>query len=218
MASEPDQVKALQQAIIDRAQQLAAEHIAQARLTRDKLIEDAREKIQLREKKELLLARLQADRLYQQRVQANELRIQAELDRNRWGLVESIMADVLSSLAELQKDRKTYALVFEALLKHAVSKIQQPQLIASINKDDLTHFKDNWSSMVASFGDNNVQITLSDQTVICSGGVTLISQQGDVRIDNTFEGIIARREEPLHQLIFEHLFASAAAIGAPFHG
>ena len=104
MATESEQVRALQQAILERAKELAAEHVSQGEMTRGKIIEDAREKVKLMEQKELLAARLQADREYQRQVQANELRIQAELDRNRWGLVQSVMDKISRQLVELHQD------------------------------------------------------------------------------------------------------------------
>ena len=120
MATESDQVKALQRAILERAQELSAEHVSQGELTRAKIIADAREKIKLMEQKELLAARVHADREYQRQVQASELRIQAELDRNRWGLVQAVMDRLLKQLIALRDDEAGYEKIFKNLLRQGV--------------------------------------------------------------------------------------------------
>ena len=43
MSTESEQVRALQQAILERAKELAAEHVSQGEMARSKIIEDARE-------------------------------------------------------------------------------------------------------------------------------------------------------------------------------
>jgi V/A-type H+-transporting ATPase subunit E len=218
LASETDQVKALQQAILERAQELSDGDVAQGRMTRVRIIEDAREKIKLMEQKELLSARLHADREYQRQVQASELRIQAELDRNRWGLVQSVMDKITRKLVELHNDDAGYQGVFENLLKHGVATIKHSRLIASVNNDDLTRFHDNWQAIVKHTSGDEVDIKLSAEAFQCTGGVKLISEQGDVMIDNTFEGIIARREDELQRLIFERLFSTVSARETVFDG
>lgn len=216
--SEADQVKALQRAILERAQKLSDEHIEQGEMTRKRIIEDAREKIRLMEQKELLTARLQAEREYQRQVQANELRIQAELDRNRWGLVQAVLDKLSRELAQLQKHEKRYQSIFEQLLLHGVSKIDQPRLVASMNSNDLSRFAPDWQNLVKKCCGNKVEINLCAEASRCSGGVKLVSEKGDVMIDNTFEGIVARRNESLQRLIFERLFSTVANRGTLFDG
>ena len=216
--SEADQVRALQQAILERAQKLSDEHIEQGEMTARRIIEDAREKIRLMEQKELLAARLQAEREYQRKVQASELRIQAELDRNRWGLVQAVLDKLTRELAQLQKDEAGYQPVFEQLLLHGVRKIGQPRLLASLNSIDLSRFADKWQSLVKKCCGADVEITLSAEASRCSGGVKLVSEGAEVMIDNTFEGIVARRTEALQRLIFERLFSTVANRGTLFDG
>ena len=218
MATESEQVRALQQSILERARELSAEHVSQGEMTRDKILEDAHEKVKLMEQKELLAARLHSEREYQRQVQANELRIQAELDRNRWGLVQSVMDKLNRQLVELSKDDQRYQEIFEFLLKQAVESIGYPRLVASISNDDLSRFRDNWQAIVEDCCGSDVKIKLSREACQCSGGLKLVTEQGDVMIDNTFEGIIARREAVLQQLIFERLFSSAPAMGGVFDG
>jgi len=116
VATESDQVKALQQAILERASDLSAEHVSKARMSRDKILDDARKKIKTLEQNELVAAKINADREYQRLVQASELSNQAELDRNRWGLVESVMHSIRSKLSDLCNDDKNYRRLLAALL------------------------------------------------------------------------------------------------------
>ena len=218
MATESDQVKALQQAILERAHELADGHISQGEMTRGKIIEDAREKIKLMEQKELLSARVHSEREYQRQVQASELRIQAELDRNRWGLVQSVMDKITRQLVELRKDDAAYRPVFESLLKHGVDSLGSKQLVASLGNDDLARFHDDWAALVKACCGSKVEVRLSPEACVCSGGLRLVSKQGDVMIDNTFEGIMSRREDELQQLIFERLFSTVSTKGTVFDG
>ena len=213
MATESDQVRALQQAILERARELSAEHVSQGELTRAKIIADARDKLKLMEQKELLAARLHADREYQRQVQASELRIQAELDRNRWGLVQAVMDKLLRRLDALRADRAEYEEIFKNLLRQGVKTIGHDSLVASISNEDRRRFQDNWDAIVESSCGGKVSIALSPEAIDCSGGVRLVSEQGDVMLDNTFEGIISRRQQELQRLIFERLFSTLATKG-----
>ena len=218
MGSEVDQVKALRKAILDRAQQLSREHVVQGETARNKIIQDMREKIKLMEQKELLSARLHADREYQRLVQASELRIQAELDRNRWGLVQSVIHDVIRELDRQHKDRQRYPEIFKKLLGQGVALLGQPVVVAFINSDDLTRFSDRWTELVEECCGTDVEIRLSSEACLCSGGLKLVSEDGNVMVDNTFEGIIGRRDDDLHRLIFERLFSTVSPMGAVFNG
>lgn len=218
MAADKTQVQALEQAIQSRARQLSEEHIAQGKMTRNKILQDAREKIKLMEQKALLSARLKAEREYQRTVQASELRMQAELDRNRWGLVQSVMNKLRNELTKLHKDHKQYLPVFKNLLAQSVTSIGHHELQAHINGEDLAFISDNWDEIVAEVCHSDITIKLSSTPCECTGGIKVISSSGDVMIDNTFEGIIARREQELHQVIFEQLFSTLSARGAVYNG
>lgn len=216
--SESDQVKALQQAILQRAHKLADEHIKQGQMTRSRIIQDTREKIKLMEQKELLAAKLQSEREYQRQVQASELRVQAELDRNRWGLVQAILDKVLRELARLANDDSRYQTVFENLLRQGAEKTGLPRLVATVNSQDMSRFGDKWEAMVKKCCGDGTKIKLNPEASRCSGGVKLVSEAGDVMIDNTFEGIITRRDEALQRIIFERLFSTVSARGMTFDG
>lgn len=218
MISEQDQVKALQQAILQRAEQFAEEHVQQGTMTRNKIIRDVREKIKLMEQKELLSAKVRSDREYHRLVQASELRIQAELDRNRWGLVQAVMSNVVDELDRVHQDQQQYLFIFKKLLKLGATSMGAVPMLAYINSDDLTQFAGNWESMVIDCCGKKTDIKLSTEACICSGGLKLVSMPGDVMVDYTFEGIVSRREEEIRRLIFERLFSTVSTMGTVFNG
>ena len=218
MATEEDQVRALQQAILDRARELSDEHVAQGELTRAKIIADAREKIKLMEQKELLAAKLQSEREYQRQVQASELRAQAELDRNRWGLVQAVLDKLAKRLHGLRDDDDAYEQVLVRLLRQGFDAIGETRVVASISNDDLARFHDRWPALVEKACGSDAEVSLSPEACACSGGARLVSAAGDVKIDNTFEGIIARRRDALQRLVFERLFSTLATKGGLFDG
>ncbi len=218
MADEQKQVVALQQAILQRAEQFAEEHVQQGSMTRNKIISDIREKIKLMEQKELLSAKVKADREYHRQVQARELRIQAELDRNRWGLVQTVMRNVVDELNRVHKNHQQYLLIFKKLLKQGAASMGRNPMLAHINSDDLALFSEQWDQLVQDCCGTEFDIKLSNQVCECSGGLKLVSLSGDVMVDYTFEGIVTRREEELRRLIFERLFSTVSTMGAVFSG
>lgn len=210
MNDQSTQVKALKDAIIKRANELAKEHVQQGKLVRNKIMQDAREKVNIMEKKELLAAKDNADREYMRLVQSTELRMQAELDRNRWGLVESVMDKVARKVAAISEQREVYEPVLYDLIKKGVEDINLPRLVATLNANDHPQLQQKWAEFVQEL---KADITLSSKYCSCSGGVRLYSEDGSVMVDNTFEGIIERRRDELMRLVFERLFSELLAVG-----
>ncbi len=216
MTDQTDQVSTLKHAILDRARKLADQHIAQGNISRQNIMQDAREKIQLMEQKELLAAKAMAEREYLRTVQASEIHMQAEMDRNRWGMVLVVMEKLNCYLADLSKDKTQYREVFIKLLKHASELIGQEQMTAFVNEQDHKSFAADWDSIVKQA--SQFTVTLSEETTDSHGGVKLLSADGTVMVDNTFEGLVSRQEKELQKIIFERLFASVSGTGALSHG
>lgn len=213
--SDQKQVKDLQKAIIQRARDLAEEHVNQGELIRNRIMHDVHDKVQIMEKKELLSAQENADREFHRLVQANELRMQAELDRNRWGLVQSIMETVRLKVASLNQDKPVYRRILLDLLGCGLAELRQNSVVAHLNADDHQQFASEWDEFTAAL---DTQVALADEHCECSGGVRVYSSDGDMMVDNTFEGIIARRQDELMRVVFERLFSQVPAIGGSNHG
>ncbi len=126
--SPDDQVAALEKAILERAQSLADEHHKQAGRARERIMVDSAERLRLLEEKEILVAKARADREYRRKVQASEIRMQAELDRLRWGLVRSVQDNIHHRLVELRADQTRYLPMFKRLIAEAAASIERQEM------------------------------------------------------------------------------------------
>lgn len=215
MTDQNAQVRALQDAIIKRAHELAEEHVNKGRLTNQRIMQDARDKLKLMEKKELLLAKDNAEREYHRLVQASELRLQSELDRNRWGLVQTIMQQVHERIEVFTENSESYAGILKMLIQNAAAELGGGALIAELNHRDQRRFGKEWDSFVSAYEGT---IELSSTDCPCVGGVRLKTLDKSMMVDNTFEGIISRRNDDLMREIFERLFSQVQSIGGVQHG
>ncbi len=149
MNNQTDQVSALKNAMLERARRLADEHIAQGNMSRQKIMQDMHEKIQLMEQNELLLAKAQSEREYLRKVQAKEIEFQAELDRNRWGLVLVVMDKLKQYLDDLHDNADEYQVHFANLLKQAAQLIAKDDVVAYVNSKDYQRFAEQWDTLFA---------------------------------------------------------------------
>lgn len=216
MNSQTDQVTALKKAILERAHKLAKEHVAQGNAARQSIMQDAREKIQLMEQKELLAAKAAAERDYLRKVQASEIHLQAEMDRNRWGLVQIVMDRLNERLQKIRNDADENLAILTQLLQQAAGFIDQQNMVASLNAADRELLEPKWQQLASDSGYASLQ--LDEKPIECSGGIRLVSADGNIRVDNTFEGLIARNKKALQNTIYERLFASVTGTGVRSHG
>ena len=216
MSRESNQTKSLQAAMIERAKKLATEHISQGNLSRQKIMQNAREKIHLMEQKELLLAKSLSEREYLRKVEAREIHLQAELDRNRWGLVQTVMEQLRHHLQTLQQQPDQYHPLLLSLFKEGADLIEDQQLIAHLNSNDHLHYTEQWEATAAEVTFKTV--LLSNQPIHSMGGIKLTSSDGSIMLDNTFEGLLEQQQRALQKVIFERLFATVDGKGALLHG
>lgn len=207
----------LETALLARAKALADEHLVNARRVCDQIINDANEHLRLREEREILAAKTQAERAYRQRVQAAEIKHREELDRLRWSLVSGIVQRLPRELEKAAADDKTYLPLLRRFLAHSVSAIEDPEIVAAVNARDRERLGKNWEAFVRQAGVTQ-RIMLAPEPIVCLGGVQVRNVDDTIRIDNTFEGRLERLQELLHQAVMERLFASTANIGAMLGG
>jgi len=215
--SPDNQVSALEKAILARAQSLADEHMKQAKRARERIMEDSAERLRLLQEKEVLVAKAKADREYRRRVQANEIRMQAELDRLRWGLVQSVLDHLNRRLTEIRSDEAQYLPLFKRLLAEAADSIERKELVALVSDGDHRHLSEQWET-IAKGTVPGKKIELSSEVCPCSGGVLVKSKDDRISVDNTFEGRLDRMEGELHHVILERLFPNAQQMGTLFNG
>ncbi|MDR9435784.1 MAG: V-type ATP synthase subunit E [Thiohalophilus sp.] len=217
MAEERDQTDNLEKALLERANRLAREYLARAEQQREDIHRDLREKLHLSEERELLSAREKSERVYQQRIQASELQLQARLDDLRWQQVQQLLDELLHQLQQRAEDEETYLQLFGQLLQDAAGAIDAEHLIVQVNPNDRQRLQNvatkQWQTWLP-----DKEITLSDQTCDCSGGVLVYDSDNRIRVNNTFEGRIAMLHEQLEQTIMEHLFSKTLTTGEMIHG
>lgn len=213
----PAQVTDLEAALLVRAQNLAEEYLKAGRSAHERIVEETGNRLRLREEREILAAKARAERLYRQRVQAAEIKLQEELDRLRWALVQSAIADLKERLAKTADDETRYLPLLHQYLAHAAAAIESDDLSASFNKADRERLHAGWNDLCQKLAPGK-RIALAGEALDCAGGVLVRSTDSAIRVDNTFEGRIERMEEELYRVVTERLFASATAMGALFGG
>jgi len=212
-----DQVAALEKAIYERARNLADEHLQQASRARERIREDSADRLRLWEEKETLVGKAKAEREFRRRVQASEIRLQAELDRLRWGLVQSVMEALKARLTEISDNPQQYLPLFKRLLAQAATAIERDEVVTLVSDLDHRRFADQWEEIAQEVAPEK-KVTLSPEICPCSGGVLVKSTDERISVDNTFEGRITRLEGELHRVILERLFPSAHQMGMVFNG
>lgn len=216
MSSE-SQVRELEAALLARARALVHEHLKKAEEERDRILAECGSRLRLREEKEILAAKADADRMYRQRVQAAEIRLQGELDRLRWTLVQAVMDQVKARLVALAKDEKAYLPVLAGYLSRACRSIGEPELVAELNAIDHQRLASRWEAFARDAAPGK-HVALHPTPGNGSGGVIVRDAASRVRIDNSFEGRLERLQEQLHRAVLEHLFATVPDMETLFHG
>jgi len=213
----PTRIDDLQNALAARAKALADQYLLRAKRDRDLLLVEAGERRKLSEEREQVSARNNAERAYRQQVQAEELKLRADMDRLRWVHVQAVMDDLGERVNELVKNEEKYLPLLRELIITAARCIEADALVVQLNTHDYAKLHSDWEKFIGA-GVAGKSLTLSAESNERSGGAIVTSANNTIRVDNTFEGRIARFEEELGQAIIERLFAQATPMGAIFNG
>lgn len=211
-----NQVLQLEQAILARAEQLAKQFAEQAQKTRETVLREAAERLRQRESREEAIARGLGERHYRQRVQAAELRLQSHLDRVRWNLVRGVEARLEERMRALMQDRKVYQDHLLGLLREGAKEMGPGSLVVRGNAADREALVAVIDQLRPELPDH--ELALDDQSIETVSGVLLVSRDGRVRVDNTFEGRLARLRPHLQRVILERMFPASLESGNPFTG
>lgn len=199
-----NQVEALEKAILDRAEQMANECQSRADAGRKNILREASDRLHLREEKETLLAKSQADRAYLRKVQADELKLHSKMDHMRWNLVQVVVDQLKQQMADFCKEESQYFELLQALLKQAAAQIDAEQLQVQVNPEDLRRLKPEWEKMTGNLVAGK-QFQLLEETLNTVGGCLVTTADQRVQIDHTFEGRLTRLERKVHQALVERL-------------
>jgi V/A-type H+-transporting ATPase subunit E len=211
------QVAALESALLSRARELVREHLDKAEAEKARILHEVAQELRLAEEREILRAKLDADRLMRRRVQAAEIRMQGELDRLRWTLVQAIVGEVRARLARLAAEDPAYGSVLGALLASAAERLEGHALVAELNPRDRERYGARWAEFAAQAVPSK-HVALATSVHGASGGVIVRTPNNHVRIDNTFDGRIDRLAEAVHAAVLERLFAAVPHMETLFHG
>lgn len=207
-----DQVTELESAILQRANRLAVEFRQRAERSRDNILREASDRLRLHEEREVLLAKALAERAYRRQVQANELRLRAQMDQVRWNLAKEVQERLLDRAAAFAKDTDRYLPALARLLAVAVAEFPgDVELVAEFNADDRQRLVPRW----AEFAQDSVPdrpVALGAEPVRCTGGVIVRTPDNRIRVDNSFEGRMQRLEIRIYQTIVERLFPGQADV------
>ncbi|MCU0766749.1 MAG: V-type ATP synthase subunit E family protein [Gammaproteobacteria bacterium] len=197
---------------MQRANRLAAEFKQRAERSRDNILREASDRLRLREEREVLLAKALAERAYRRQVQANELKLRAQMDQVRWNLAKEVQDRMLGRAREFTRDAERYLPLLGRLLASAAREFPEGlELVAELNAEDRARLSPRWVEFVQ----ENVPgrtIALGAEPVPSSGGVVLRTPDNRIRVDNTFEGRMQRLDIRIYQTIVERLFPGQADV------
>jgi V/A-type H+-transporting ATPase subunit E len=212
-----NQVQELEQAILARAERLAAEYRDRAQRSRDNILRAASERLRLREEREEAIAKALGEQTFRQQVQANELKLQSHLDRVRWNLVTDVERRLGERMDAFRRDDPGYLDLLSAYLAQAAREIESDALVAQVNTQDLQRLQPQWQAIAARAAPGK-SLQLSPDPVDTVGGVLVRSPDNRIRVDNTFEGRLERLSQRVQQVILERLLPMGLESGNLFGG
>jgi V/A-type H+-transporting ATPase subunit E len=212
-----NQVQELEQAILARAERLAAEYRERANRSRDSILRESSERLRLREAREEAIAKALAERTFRQRVQASELKMQSHLDLMRWNLVRDVEQRLEGRMRDFMQDEVVYSNWLQSLIVTAATQIERDALVVSANGRDHQRLFARWDG-IGEHLPRGQTATLSETPIEILGGVLVTSADGSIRVDNTFEGRLNRLRPQVQQVILERLLPSGLDTGNLFTG
>lgn len=204
----------LETELLARAKRLAEEYLENARSSARRIVDETKERVRVREEREVALSKRAGDRVYTRRVQAAALGFDAELDRLRWTLIQEVIGMLGRRIARFVEDELAYRALLCTCLSAATRTIGRPELVVEMNTRDLKRFASAFDELARAAAPD-ARIELSREPIDCMGGLVVQSADGTLRVDATFDGRIRRLELRLEQEIADRLFGSLGEKGAP---
>ncbi|AHF03771.1 ATPase [Marichromatium purpuratum 984] len=211
------QVDELEQAILARAERLAAEYRARAASRRDTILREAAERLRAREQHEEQVARALAERSFRQQVQASELKLQTHLDRVRWNLMQAVERGLEERMRAFIAERDTYGDWLATLIVRDAGLIEQPRLRVEANAHDLVLLRERWAAILEALPEGR-EAELVEEPITALGGVRVSDAEGRVRIDDTHAGRLERLRPEIQRVILERLLPNGLDTANLFNG
>ncbi len=211
------QVSQLEQALIQQAETLAREHYQNAETARARIHAESAERLKLAEEREILVAKVEAERQVRRQTQAAETRLSAELDRLRWALTEATLSEMKAAFRKLVQNEARYLGVLESWLAAAAQALPPGDLVAEVRPEDEKRLAPGWTDLSARAAPGRV-VTLSSHGQPSEGGIRVRLSNNRAQLDQTFEARQSRLADELARVAMERLFASAPDLGTLVHG
>lgn len=209
------QAEELERAILARAERLANEYHERATRARDAILREASEKLRLREQREEAIAKSLGERTYRQEVQAEELRLQSHLDRVRWNLVRDVENRLAEHMRTLRDDEPAYLKTLLGFIATAAAAIERDRLTIAANAHDQRLLQANWQQVEKALP-AGTRAVLAEEEIDALAGVLVTADDNRIRVDNTFDGRMARLRTRIQQSILERLLPSGFDTGNLF--
>ena len=210
-------VEDLEKALMQRADDLAEEYLQRSKRSHDHFISDENERLQLREEKEVMTAKISAESLYRSRVQSSELQVQKKLDQLRWKLIKEVISQVKDEAEQVVKNKNQYQQLLIEFIGYSASLINDQNLILEFNQRDYQLIEPQWEQFLQQINSDK-KIVCSKQFHQMSGGIILYNQNRSIRINNTFEGRLERLSDDIHQLVARQFFSELSHESDKIHG
>lgn len=215
--SQEQQVQALEASLLARAAALAQEQLRNAGAAREHIRAQSQEKLREMEERAVAAARVAAEKHWQRSVQAAQLRMQGDLDRLRWNLVQAVLTQAKERFEAFTGDQDAYRRWFQALLATAGAVFPDGPLVVSVAAADEIRLAPQWAALCAEALPGRTAALVSEDG-LDGGGFVVESENRRLRLDQTLEGRAQRLEPELHRAIMERLFASVPDMGALLRG
>ncbi len=211
------QAQELEEAILARGERLANAYRERANRARDQILRDAADSLRMREQREEAIAKALGERTYRQQVQAEELKLQSHLDGLRWNLVRDVEHRLAESMRTHVASPDLYLATLTGFIATAAAAIECDELVVAANPHDLKLLESSWSKVKAALPEGK-QATLAGEPIDAIAGVLITGNHGRIRVDNTFDGRMARLRPRIQQRILERLLPNGFDTGALLGG
>lgn len=188
-----------------QAMSLAEQHLQRARQASEQIKQELQSRLRQLEEGEEQRYQLEAEQLYRQIIQASKIRMDSEHDRLRWALAQDVLAEVRARLDRLAQDAPRYRKVLQAYLAEAARAMPEGTLVAELNPRDLEALRPVWDEVAGQAAPGR-KIELAQLSEQIRGGMLVRSEDGRLRVDNTFEGRLSRLQDEMLGVIMENLF------------
>ncbi len=188
-----------------QAMALAEQHLHKAHEASEQIGQALQAKLRKLEEGEEQRYQLEAERLCRQIIQAEKLRMDSEHDRLRWALAQGVLAEVHKRLVQLTQDTPRYHAVLQGFLAEAAQAMPEGDLVAELNARDLDALRPRWDELASQAAPGH-KVELAPLAEHVTGGMRVCSADGRRRVDNTFEGRLARLQDEVLGVIMNKLF------------